>query len=215
VNATEVLEAIERGFAGTAHPGDPFLLGSHDGDEPFQEVSAFYGVADWHALTAEFLDQHYTALSFFSEGGLRYYLPAYLMADVRDELQTADPVLHLVHGFSEMSMTHTVSDRAFTRPIGRRQFINPRRYGASTFLDYARYRLSVFSREEAGANVRYLEFTRRLDSRSADVDRIDAALAGFWRERAVSAPTAAELTRHLEEEAVYVAALLRDRDTPR
>jgi len=146
-------------------------------------------------------------------GGLRFYLPAYLAADVRDALQTADPVFHLVHGFSEISITHTVSGRAFTRTVGRQQFINPRRYGASTFLDYARYRLSVFSREEAGAIVAYLEYTRQLDSRSSDRDRIDAALAGFWRARAASAPTSAQLSRYLEEEAEYVAALLSERDT--
>ncbi len=31
--------------------------------------------------------------------------------------------------------------------------LNPRRYGAMTFADWARYRLSVFAREEAQAIV--------------------------------------------------------------
>ena len=48
-----------------------------------------------------FLDAGYDALSFFSEGGFRYFLPAYLIADLEDRLQTADPVFHLTNGFSD------------------------------------------------------------------------------------------------------------------
>ena len=56
-----------------------------------------------------------------------------------------------------------VSGRTFTRRSGRTQFVNPRRFGAMTFCDYARFRLSVFTREEAGAIVAYLEFKRDED----------------------------------------------------
>jgi hypothetical protein len=214
VDAAGVIDVIEQAFAGVEHPGDAFLLGSHDGEEPLQEVSAFHGVHDWHALTPQFLDAHYTVLSFFSEGGFRFYLPAFLIADIRDTLQTADPVFHLVHGFSETATSHTIGERTFNRTSGKGQFINPRRYGAMTFLDYARYRLSVFGREEAGAIVAYLEFIRQLEMRSADRDSIDMALAGFWRTRAASAPTRAELRRFLAEQAEYVDALMRRRDPP-
>jgi len=212
VDAAAVIDVIEQAFAGVEHPGDPFLLGSHDGEEPLQEVSAFQGVYDWHTLSPEFLDAHYTVLSFFSEGGFRFYLPAFLIADVRDLLQTADPVFHLVHGFSETSTLHKIGDRTFTRASGGGRFINPRRYGAMVSRDYARYRLSVFSREEAVAIVAYLDFVRQLEMRSADRDRIDKALAGFWRERAASAPARAEMRRFLAEEAEYVGALMRRKD---
>jgi hypothetical protein len=215
VKASEVIGIIEQAFAATPHPGDPFLLGSHDGEEPLQEVSAFYGLADWRPLSPEFLDVHYTALSFFSEGGFRFYLPAYLVADVRDALKTADPVFHLVHGFTETTFDHTIGDRTFTRISGRRQFINPRRYGATTFLDYARYRLSVFTREESAAIVTYLEFIRGLEARATDREPIDRALGQFWRDRAASAPTSSDLRRYLDEQAEYVDALIRgQRDAP-
>ena len=49
------------------------------------------------------LDAGYDALSFFSEGGFRYFLPANLIADLGKQLQTADPVFHLMNGFSTMS----------------------------------------------------------------------------------------------------------------
>ena len=212
MSGAEVIEILERAFRDVPHPGDPFLLGSHDGDEPFEEVGAFHGVTDWHTLTPEFLDVHYTVLSFFSEGGFRYFLPAFLIADIRDALKTADPVFHLTHGFSEFSTIHAVEGRVFTRTSGRSQFINPRRYGATTFFDYARCRLSVFGREESAAIVAYLEFIRGLDARRTDREAIDGALELFWRERAASAPTAADMRRYLEEQAEYMNALMRQRD---
>lgn len=214
MDAAEVIAVIEGAFRDVPHPGDPFLLGSHDGEEPLDEVGAFHGLTDWHAPTPAFLDAHYTVLSFFSEGGFRYFLPAFMVADVRDALQTADPVFHLTHGFFDFETTHTIGERTFTRKSGGSQFVNPRRYGAMTFLDYSRCRLSIFAREECAAIVTYLEFMRGLPTRSTDRDPITRALDQFWRERAVSAPTADALRRHVEEEAEYVRALLR-RDEPR
>src|SRR4029453_17874953 len=144
VRVEEVVDGIERAFGGNEYPGDAWLQGSREGEEPFEECGAFVGQADWHALTPEFLDQHYVVLSFFSEAGFRFFMPAFLIADLRDQLRTADPVFHLVGGFSDFSVTHRVGDRDFVIRSGSTQFINPRRYGASRFIDYARHRLSVF-----------------------------------------------------------------------
>lgn len=62
---------IHAAFAATHHPGDPFLLGSREGCEPYDEVSPFQGKHDWTALDAAFLDRHGGALSFLSDGGFR------------------------------------------------------------------------------------------------------------------------------------------------
>jgi hypothetical protein len=71
-----------------------------------------------------------------------------------------------------------------------------------TWMDYARYRLSVFPREEAGAIVAYLQWRQDPEQGWDDGERetIEAALAGFWLERARSAPTAADLARLLARE---------------
>ena len=76
MDGAEVIEVIERAFEQVPHPGDAFLLGSRDGGEPLEEVGAFHGLTDWHTPTPEFLDAHYTVLSFLSEGSpdLRRYL---------------------------------------------------------------------------------------------------------------------------------------------
>ncbi len=89
---------------------------------------------------------------------------------------------------------------------GKSALVNPRRYGAATFGDYARYRLSVFTREEAGAVVAYLQFKRQRDQ-GIDRPAIDAALEAFRLERARAAPTAESLGQHLADQQAYLAAL--------
>ena len=195
-----VIARIYGSFGTNEYPGDPFLQGSFEGCEPFDEVGPFRGRADWRALDAPFLDGHGAALSFFSEAGFRFFLPAYLVADLRAELQSADPLFHLTHGFTDLEVRIPAGDHALVRRIGRSAFVNPRRYGAMTSYDHARHRLSIFPREEAAAIVAYLELKRAADIHGDDAERIDGALDLFWRERARSAPTHEELARHLAAE---------------
>ncbi len=207
-----VANRIRLAFAATPYPGDAFLVGSQEGCEPEEECGPFRGRTDRDQLDAAFLDQHYTALSFFSEGAFRYFLPAYLLADLEDRLQTADPVFHLAGGFGDFAVAHDVGGKSFTRRSGRHVPLNPRRYGAMTFEDYARYRLSVFTREEAAAIVGYLECKRDADTLGVARETIDAALDLFWRERARSGPTAADLAAHLAEDEAYFRAILERRE---
>ena len=132
------------------------------------------------------MDEHANALSFFSEADFRFFLPAYLISDLRGQLQTADPMFHLTHGFSDWSTEVPAGDRTFAVRHGGTAFMNPRRYGAMTSYDYARYRLSVFTREEADAIAAYLTFKRDCDPDVIDRAAIDSALETFWLERAPS-----------------------------
>ena len=195
MTADELLDLLDREFI-SPHPGDAFLLGSGDGCEPAEEVGAFFGVTDWRDLTASFLDVHYTAPGFFSEAGLRCFLPAYMAADVRDELMTADPAFHLVHGFHELVVDTTGSDGT---PIHHRSgggvLLGPRRYGAITWEDASRHRLSVFCREEAAAICAYLRWRAANDELGTDAPGIAAALEVFWEDRAATAPTRADLAQ--------------------
>ncbi len=205
-----VIEKIQSAFARNAHPGGRFLQGSFEGCEPYEEVGPFENEEDWGRLDAGFLDGHANALSFFSEAGFRYFLPAYLISDLRGQLQTADPLFHLTHGFSDWSTEVPAGERTFVIRHGRSAFINPRRYGAMTSYDYARWRLSVFTREEVNAIVAYLEFKRDLGPDVIDRQSIDAALESFWLERARTAPQAASLAQCLAEQEEYLAAISPD-----
>lgn len=88
--------------------------------------------------------------------------------------------------------------------------MNPRRHGAATFFDYARWRLSIFAREEAQAIVAYLKHRRDSDPHGIQREEIDSALGLFWLDRAQNAPTAGDLARHLRAEEEYLASVRAD-----
>jgi hypothetical protein len=204
-----VVRGIQEGFAAVEYPGDAFLVGSHDGCEPEEAVHPFRAFKDWRGLDAAFLDEQYTALSFFSEAGLRFFLPAYLLADMEEALRTAEPLFHLISGFYDGAVQLPgASEEAppLTRRYGGSVLLNPRRYGALTFNDHARFRLSVFCREEAKAIIDYLTYKRDTGEEFHRA-HIQAALKAFWLDRAANAPEAARLKQHVEEERQYVAAI--------
>jgi hypothetical protein len=199
-----VIEHIRQAFHDTEHPGDAFLQGSQEGCESGESISPFIGVTDWSQLDPVVLDGSYDALSFFSEGGFRYFLPAYVIADLKDQLHTADPVFHLTNGFIDKVVKIPAGQRIYEKTIGKSAFINPRRYGAMTWHDHVRCRLSVFTREEAHAIVAYLECKRDADSHELNTEAIKASLDCFWRDRAANGPTRQRIQQHLTEEAKYL-----------
>jgi hypothetical protein len=206
----QIIEHIRQAFCDTEHPGDGFLQGSHEGCEPGESVAPFMGVADWSQLAPAILDANYDALSFLSEGGFRYFLPAYLIADLEELLRTADPVFHLTNGFFNKVVKIPAGKRIYEKTIGKSVFVNPHRYGAMTWHDHARCRVSVFTREEAGAIVAYLEYKRDADPHGLNAEEINAALDSFWRGRAANAPTHQMVQQHLKDEADYLKDI-RDR----
>jgi hypothetical protein len=208
----EVIEQIRQAFGANLHPGDAFLQGSFDGCEPYDEVSAFFGKTDWSVLDSKTLDGHYCALSFFSEGGFRFFLPAYLIADLREELLTADPLFHLWHGFAEVSGEVPVGSQTFRRNSGGKTLLNPKRYGAMTWSDSARHRLSVFTREEAQAIVAYMTYKSKRDTMGLDKSQVQTALKEFWLDRAENAPPRATLEARLLEDGNFTAAILGNRE---
>jgi hypothetical protein len=210
-----VIADIRTAFARTPFPGVPFLVGSREGSEPDEIARAFASFTRWDEPDPALLDRHYVALSFLSEGGFRFFLPAYLIADLQGHLQTADPVFHLTHGFSDRSMRLSAGEKTIDRAIGKSVLLNPRRYGAVTFFDYARFRLSVFAREEAQAIVAYLQHQRDTDREGITRDEITAALDAFWLDRAAHAPDHDALDVHLVREAEELAALQEPPHPPR
>ena len=99
-----VIREVREAFGNNEYPGDNYLQGSFEGCEPYEEIEPFKGRQDWQNIDSKLLDAHSGALNFFSEAGLRYFLPAYLMADLHEELQSVDPVFVLVHGFSDLAV---------------------------------------------------------------------------------------------------------------
>lgn len=168
--AEDLKSTIRAAFAAVAYPGDGCLRGSNEGDEPFLLEQEFKGKSDWTVLDAAFLDRapdgFGTALSFFSDEAFRFYLPAYLIADIDGKLQQHDPSFQLTHGLDDGT---------------RGEKINPRRYGERTWLDAQRHRFSTFTRQEAAAIVQYLRWRRGRDEFARRT--IDEALRNYWEAR--------------------------------
>lgn len=121
-----VIACIREEFHDTHHPGEAFLQGSHDGCEPTEVTASFKGVTHWSAIDPAILDGAATALSFFSEGAFRHFLPAFLTVDLYGQLQTADPAFHLTNGFSDQVVNLPVGTRVFEKKIGRSALVNSR-----------------------------------------------------------------------------------------
>lgn len=205
-----VIEKIYDAFSRNVFPGETFLQGSFEGCEPYEEVGPFRDKKDWKGIDSDFLDAHAGALCFFSEAGFRFFLPAYLIADLNGQLSIADPLFHLTYGFYDIAVNVPKKDRVFVLRSGKSELLNPRRYGALTSYDCARYRLSVFTREEAGAIVAYLKYKRDFDPDVIEKERIGSALDLFWLERERTAPLAESLKKHIAEQEEYLAAIRSD-----
>ncbi|HYV39026.1 MAG TPA: DUF6714 family protein [Gemmataceae bacterium] len=163
---------IREAFADVEYPGDWCLSDSNEGDEPIRVKESFRGKTDWRLLDADFIDRApgglSSALSFFSDEAFRFYLPAYLMADLDGNLVFADPVFHLCQGLDSLS---------------RNNRIGQRRYGERTWFDYARYRFSTFTNQEASAIVAYLQWMSHLERYPDEPGRIEQALQNYWLAR--------------------------------
>jgi hypothetical protein len=171
-------EALKRqiiaAFADVEYPGDWCLRGSDEGDEPYRLEKEFQGKNDWSALAPEFIDNApgglASALSFFSDEAFRFYLPAYVIADIDQKLSRADPLFHLTHGLDDESK-------------GER--INPRRFGDRTWFEYQRFKFSIFSVPQVRALIGYLEYKRGLeDLPEFQRAQIEQALRNYWNGRA-------------------------------
>jgi hypothetical protein len=172
VTRDELKQQIRDAFADVQRPGNWALRGSNEGEEPYLVERAFSDKSDWRDLEAAFLDRapdgYGSALSFLSDEAFRYFLPAYLLADVDDSLESVNPVFYLCHG---------LDDKMHSQPV------NPRRYGARTWFEERRYRFAVFTAAEARAILGYLRY--KADREAFDRTLIEPAIRNFWGARAV------------------------------
>ncbi|MDD2806419.1 MAG: hypothetical protein PHV33_12770 [Elusimicrobiales bacterium] len=170
---TDLLKSkIAQAFSDVEYPGDWCLKGSMEGDEPYRVEKEFKGKTDWRVLDPEFLDRAPgglgSALSFFSDEAFRFYLPAYLLADIDGKLEFCDLAYRLTGQLEKKPEESGV--------------INRKRYGDRTWWDYMTFRLSVFSREQCSAIAEYLRF--KLESPDSNKFVIEKALEHYWDPRA-------------------------------
>lgn len=165
---------INAAFSQGAYPGDWCLTDSREGTEPRLLEEEFKGKADWRTLDPSFLDRapngFGTALSFFSDEAFRFYLPAYLLADLDGKLAQTDVVFALTHGLDDKS---------------REEKVNPQRYGERTWFEHARHKFAMFNVQEVKAIVAYMRYKLSLDAvTDFEKGHLDEALKNYWAARA-------------------------------
>jgi len=97
-----VLNLVRNAFRGVVL-GDGVGLRQGQGLDDYadEHTLAAYRALDekenWSAISVSDLDRCYSSLSFFDADGMRFHLPAYLIADLEERLQTAEILFHLIH----------------------------------------------------------------------------------------------------------------------
>lgn len=173
MNKEDLKSKIREAFAAGVYPGDWCLKGSTEGDAPFLLEKAFKGKTDWRVLPPELLDLDLggwgTALGFFSDEAFRFYLPAYLVADIDGKLESSDVADYLANGLAGATKSAP---------------INPKRYGKRTWWDYKGFRFSVFNKEQCSAIAEYLRFKSDLSQfPEANKTAIEQSLESYWEPR--------------------------------
>jgi hypothetical protein len=169
----ELIAHITTAFANVVFPGDHDLTSSTYGDEPEALKRAFWGKTDWRKLDSAFLDSAPdgwgTALSFFSDRAFMFYLPAYLIADLKNELASVSPEFHLTSVLLSKDAQTKVAEC----------------WGGGTIAQYALRRFDQFDGAQARAIVAYLRW--KLAFFRADFHyeyaEIVQVLEGYWLAR--------------------------------
>ncbi len=171
MTADELRAMIRIAFADVHCPGQGNLRGSSLGDEPYLLEAEFSDKRDWRGLDPAFLDQapdgYASALSFFSDVAFRFFLPAYLIADIDGALQEVDVPFHLWHGTD-----NKMRDRR----------VNPNFYGDTTWFEIKSKKFDGFSLEQAKAIVAYLQYKLE-DPDSFNHREIKESLENYWLPR--------------------------------
>ncbi len=163
----ELIGCITRAFEDLTYPADAEISESH-GDEAEEVIRVFQGQDDWRKLSGSFLDEaperSGSALSYFSPSALRFYLPAYLIADLRGELDRVDPADRLC---------------AFLTPQSEGQRL-AQVWGGSTMGERERATFNALDLKQCEAVVAYLWW--KLDQVEGQLT-IEQAMEHYWLPR--------------------------------
>lgn len=197
-----IIAQIHQAFKETPYPTDldgnkeEMRVGVCGGDEEVAEILMEFRGKDWRTLHPEFLGQHYTALSFLPDSAFRYFLPAFLVADLMNEEVEyggdAGVIFHLTDGLADGRQT-TPEFLEFLEEVGIEDTSKyQRRQIEGGWFAYRLKRFSGFTAPERAAVVAYLEFQikefMRLDDElnagqpfyERDRQEIRQAIERFW-----------------------------------
>jgi len=169
-------DKIYKIFKNNKFPGNCNIVYNEINDYPEDESmrikNAFKEKDDWTKLDTKFLDEVpdglASALSFFSPPAFRFYLPAYLIADINNKLINVDLIFHLCNYFMNSEKDKYISES----------------YGETRWWDYGIYRFSVFTLAEVKVIIEYLQYKLK-SSLLGELykEEIRQALENYWLKR--------------------------------
>lgn len=204
-----LLHEIRAAFAQTPYPGDDQLSGSEQGDEPAENAMELRGIP-WLTAHPILLARCHTALSFLSTDGFRYYLPAFLSADLLafDSVwkahadanweSNAEPVFELTRGLYDDSkekfdmmafpelltgVIDRLEEAGFSREEALEMLKRNREQKPTPPIDWYKYtvdRMKPFAQEERRAIIHYLEYRAQSEA-GIHSGEIHQALERYWR----------------------------------
>ena len=138
-----VRETIIEAFAKTPYPGDDNIAAPNWDDEGTTE---YFRGKDWRGRSPKDLRQYASSLSFFTPDAFRFFLPAFMLAEL-DDPETADIIAEsIAFDFTQ----------ALSREDRIRQFAKPELAAIAAFFDECAQRYLTFDYEYqwAAAEVR-------------------------------------------------------------
>ena len=161
----KIIDTMYEAFAYAKYPGDNNLRGSDLGYEPYLLEAEFKGKTKWQNLDSKFIDRApdglSSALSFFSDQAFCFYIPAYIVAFLKNELECADPLFHLTHGLADDSKAEKADNEC-------------------TWFDYMTKRLSHLTPKQKDAIVMFLEYAKEQQENEFEKEDIEQALINYW-----------------------------------
>lgn len=159
-NINILIQKISSAFQDVKYPGDKNLINQSYGDEPILVRDHFASKNDWTKLSAEYLDFD-GALSFFSDEAFRYYLPAFMIADINEQLSLNDPTVKLCWLVTPQSENKKIAEI----------------WGGGTIGERAKTCFDGFSKEQVSAIVAYLNWRLVKDKYNPTIEQ---ALENYW-----------------------------------
>lgn len=159
----KLIQKISDSFSEVEFPGNDNLVGQSYGDEPVLVRNHFFGHSDWKILTHEFLDVD-GALSFLSDEAFRFYIPAFMIADINGQLDYNSPAFRLCWSVTPQSENDKIAEI----------------WGGGTMGEKAKKCFDQFSKEQVSAIVSYLYWSLSQDENNCTIEQ---ALENYWIQR--------------------------------
>ena len=159
-NKQELIQKINTAFSEVEFPGDENLVNNSYGEEPALVRKHFLGQSNWKNLSPEFIDFD-GALSFFSDEAFRFYIPAFMIADINEQLNFNNPAIRLCWSVTPQSENKKIAQA----------------FGGGTIGERAEECLKQFSEEERNTIVSYLQWKLVKDENDLTVAQ---ALKNYW-----------------------------------